>query len=224
MNGYILVNKEKNWTSFDVVKFLRGRLNCKKLGHSGTLDPLATGLLILLVNDYTKLSYEFTSLCKTYSFVIKLFETTTTGDAEGEVCETKEPISIEENQIKQMLSQSLGEMKLRVPELSAKKVNGQKLYNLKRKGKEVPVIFQDVKINTIEFISYKAPFLSIKANVSSGTYIRSLVQKIAKDLKTIGYMYSLERNSIGRFDVKDSKFVKKITKHDIIKKDDCKNY
>jgi tRNA pseudouridine55 synthase len=207
MQGLLLVDKPSEWTSFDVVNYVRkivataeGRKpkNCK-VGHTGTLDPLATGLLMLLVGkEYTRRAGELSKQDKTYEVTMKLGFTTPTGDAEGaeEAVSTTMPT---QEAVLEALEQLQGPIMQVPPVYSAMKVNGQRAYKLAREGKEVVLEARPATIYSSELTSYEYPFVRFTARVSSGTYIRSLVQDLGKILDTGAYMSGLRRTSIGDY-------------------------
>lgn len=213
MNGILLVDKPSHWTSFDVVGRVRGLITKsvfnetgKKrfpVGHTGTLDPLATGLLVLLLGTYTKRAPELTKLDKTYEVVMKLGEASTTGDDEGEktAVSNREPLKSE---LVEVCKRFTGDSMQTPPTYSAIKVNGQRAYKLARAGKTVVIEPRPVSIMTIQLEEYAYPLVRFTTHVSSGTYIRSLVEDMGKDLGTGAYMSGLRRTRIGRFDVHDA--------------------
>lgn len=202
----LLIDKPQNWTSFDVVAKVRGivkratGLKKPKVGHAGTLDPLATGLLVILVGDYCKGASEFSKLDKVYDVTAKLGETSTTADGEGEkvVVSERVPSSVE---AQTAINKFVGEIMQTPPIYSAIKVNGQRAYKLARAGKEVVIEPRQITIHSIIDILYAYPTLKFTAKVSSGTYIRSLVEDIGKQLKTGAYMSDLRRTSVGQWDI-----------------------
>jgi tRNA pseudouridine55 synthase len=210
MDGILLINKPIGWTSFEVVNKVRSIIKQSNLasgnkkrypvGHSGTLDPLATGLLIVLIGSYTKRSLEFGKLDKTYEFTIKLGQTSTTGDEEGNKT-TLSDFRPANAQIRQVLNGFKGQIEQIPPIFSAIKINGQPAYKLARKGQSVQLAPRTVHINSIKLVSYHYPLVEIEAYVSSGTYIRSLAEDIGTALKTGAYTVSLRRTSIGQFNV-----------------------
>lgn len=208
MDGLLLVDKPIGWTSFDVVAKVRGILKHggiakPKVGHTGTLDPLATGLLVLVLGEYCKRAQEFSKLDKTYEVTMKLGETSTTGDDEGEKVNLtdRQPTLTE---IQSALKQFLGEISQVPPIHSAIKVNGQRAYKLARAGKEVRLEPRQVRINSIENLEYFYPLVSFSVSVSSGTYIRSLVEDIGRALETGAYMTALKRVTVGTFTLNGS--------------------
>lgn len=222
MDGILLVNKPSGWTSFDVVAKVRGILKRSgvskpKIGHAGTLDPLATGLLILLIGNYTKRAGDFSKLDKTYEVIMKLGETSTTGDEEGTKTVISEKCPVD-SEVKETLKSFVGEIEQTPPIYSAIKVNGQRAYKLARAGKEVKIEPRKVTIYEITHIEYKYPLVTFTTKVSSGTYIRSLVEDIGQKLGTGAYMSDLKRTKVGKFGLGDSVAVtgltdKKIQKH-----------
>lgn len=203
-DGVHLIDKPKGWTSFDVVNKIRfsaakerdKKPKNVKVGHAGTLDPLATGLLIVLVGkEFTKKASEYSKMDKTYEVTMKLGQTSVTGDEEGEKTEIsdKKP-STEE--VQEAVNKFEGEIMQTPHSFSAIKVNGQRAYKLARKGKEVVIEPRKVRINSLELTDYTYPLVKFTASVSSGTYIRSLVEDIGKELKTGAYMSDLRRTQI----------------------------
>ncbi len=208
MDEIRLIDKPKGWTSFDVVGKIRSNLRKEtgekvKVGHAGTLDPLATGLLIVLIGKATKRQDEFMKLDKVYEVVMKLGETSTTADDEGEktVVSDRKP---SENEVLNAVNSFVGDISQIPPAYSALKVNGQRAYKLARAGKEVVIEPRKVTIYSIEEVKYEYPIVSFTTKVSSGTYIRSLVGDIGVKLATGAYMTELRRTSIGEYSIKDA--------------------
>lgn len=262
----LLVDKPVGWTSFDVVAKIRNTLRAVqasnnkqqktnnsqssnindqkpkkiKVGHAGTLDPFATGLLIILVGDECKKAGDFLKLDKTYEFTAKLGEVSTTGDPEGEILEyekwnmkngpssgplvptemgiqphsrgrsdsTSTPTSAE---VKKVFTHFTGEITQIPPAYSAIKVDGKRAYKLAREGKKVEIPPRQVKINRIELVSYTYPYLRCVCDVSSGTYIRTLVEDIGTELGVGAYCTELRRTKIGQYDITHAKTVKQAT-------------
>ncbi len=177
-----------------------------KVGHTGTLDPFATGLLVLVVGSYTKRAQEFSGLDKTYEAEMVLGATSTTGDKEGEIIQiphTNYHIP-SRSDIEAVLSSFMGQISQTPHKYSAVKVNGQRAYKLARQGKEVQLEPRQVTVYRLQIAGYKYPKLQITARVSSGTYIRSLAEDIGKKLGTGAYLSSLRRTSVGKFNVKQA--------------------
>jgi tRNA pseudouridine55 synthase len=217
MDGVLLVDKPKGWTSFDVVAKVRGVIRREtgqkkpKVGHTGTLDPLATGLLVLLLGSYTKKATELSKLDKIYQVTMKLGEISTTADEEGEKTKTSRE-KPEVNTIEQVMKQFTGEIEQVPPIYSAIKVEGQRAYKLARAGKEVKLEPRTVKIYSIKLIDYTYPTMKFITKVSSGTYIRSLVEDIGKQLGTGAYMSDLRRTQVGEFELKDAVLIEDLQK------------
>lgn len=220
MDGLLLIDKPKGWTSFDVVAKVRGLLRQSgvikpKVGHTGTLDPMATGLLVLTLGSYCKRAQEFSKLDKTYEVTMKLGETSTTGDEEGK----KTKVSDDQpslTDVKAALQIFVGHIEQTPPIYSAIKVNGQRAYKLARQGKEVALEPRKVVIHSLRLTNYAYPTVSFTAKVSSGTYIRSLVGDIGKQLKTGAYMTDLIRTEVGQFQLNEAKGVDGLTDIDLL--------
>lgn len=206
MEEIIFVDKPSGMSSFGAVARVRRILSQReghkiKVGHTGTLDPFATGLLILLAGKATKKAPELTKLDKVYEATIRLGATSTTGDPEGEVTIVDEKPSISEEQVEETLRKFTGEIEQTPPVFSAIKINGQRAYKLARAGKAVEMPKRKVTIYKIEIIDYKSPFLKIRAHVSSGTYIRTLAEDIGRELGCGAYTTELHRTKIAQYDI-----------------------
>lgn len=209
MNGLLILNKDKNMTSFDCVAIAKKVFNTKKVGHTGTLDPLATGVLVLCVGDATKLVPFLEADSKTYIAEVLIGKSTTTYDLEGEVTKETKVSSLSDDEVDNVLKKFVGNITQTPPIYSAIKVNGKKLYEYARNNKEVEIPQRNVTINSLERISDVVIYdgiakFSIKCDVSKGTYIRSLCFDIAKELGYPGLMSSLVRTRSGNFKLDDS--------------------
>ena len=209
MNKIVLIDKPTGMTSFGVVARLRRKISEQvghkvKVGHTGTLDPFATGLMILLVGKATKRSDEFLKLDKWYDATICFGKVSSTGDPEGELTDVSADIPTKE-QICQTITQFIGEIKQIPPAFSAIKIDGQRAYKLARQGKTVDMPSRSVQIYALELVDYNYPILKIKTHVSSGTYIRTLAEDIGKSLGTGAYCQELRRTKIAEYDVDDAK-------------------
>ena len=209
MNEIVLIDKPTGMTSFGVVARLRRKISEQvghkvKVGHTGTLDPFATGLMILLVGKATKRSDEFLKLDKWYDATICFGKVSSTGDPEGELTDVSADIPTKE-QICQTITQFIGEIKQTPPAFSAIKIDGQRAYKLARQGKTVDMPSRSVQIYALELVDYNYPILKIKTHVSSGTYIRTLAEDIGKSLGTGAYCQELRRTKIAEYDVDDAK-------------------
>lgn len=203
MNKLLIVNKEKNLTSRDVVNELTKIFNTKKIGHTGTLDPIATGVLVCLFGKYTKLVDLLTSLDKEYIAEIKLGIKTDTGDITGNIIENKS-FNITEGSIIKVFEEFPKKYEQIVPKYSAVKINGKKLYEYARNNIEIELPKREVSIYSLELIRFDKDIIKFKAHVSKGTYIRSLIEDICEKLGTVGTMNNLIRTKQGNFDIKDS--------------------
>ena len=203
--GFYLINKEKGCASFRNISILRKVLNLKKVGFAGTLDPMASGLLIMASGKATKFLDAFHSLNKIYEAQIKFGKTSNTFDAEGVIKTKKITKKPSREQIQKLLEKKFTGTILQTPPIfSAKKINGQKAYNLARKNKKVKLKPVKITINKIKILNYEYPYLDLKINCSKGTYIRSIANDLGKKLKTGGMLVKLKRTNIGPFDLKSS--------------------
>lgn len=198
MNGVILVNKEINRTSRDIVNDLVHIFHTKKIGHTGTLDPLATGVLVTTIGRYTKLNELLTSTYKEYICTFKLGVLTDTLDITGNILKEKE-VNISEEEITKVIESYKGVYNQQVPIFSSVKVNGKKLYEYARRGENIDLPSREVDIKNIEILSIEKNRIKIKTLVSKGTYIRSLVRDIGTSLNTYATMESLIRTKQGNF-------------------------
>lgn len=207
MQGILLVDKPAGWTSFDVVNYVRRRVATAegkkprqvKVGHTGTLDPFATGLLVLLIGkQYTSRAQELSKLDKTYEVKLKLGFTSSTGDPEGEI-QAVSTTAPSESAVLEAVEQFRGTIWQTPPVYSAIKVGGQRAYKLARAGKKVELEPRQVTIQGLELIDYSYPELRLVADVSSGTYIRTLVEDLGQTLKTGAYTTLLCRTKVGQY-------------------------
>lgn len=227
MNGYVLIDKPKGWTSFDVVNYIRRMVqqngldiaelkpgeNRKKrfpTGHTGTLDPSATGLIVVLLGKYTKRAMELTKLDKTYDVTMTLGKASTTGDQEGDITDVSDSIPTAEA-LQAALAKFTGDIMQVPPAFSAMKINGQRAYKLARAGKEVVLEARPARINANVLQSYEYPAVRFSADVSSGTYIRSLVEDVGRELGTGAYMSDLRRTKVGPFNLGEAVNVTELT-------------
>lgn len=205
----ILIDKPAGLSSFGVVARVRRRLSMEagkkvKVGHTGTLDPFATGLLILLANNATKLSNQFLKLDKWYEATICLGKTSTTGDPEGEITDQHVEVIPTFEEVKTVVSKFVGKITQTVPVFSAVKINGQRAYQLARRGEAVSMPTRQIEIYAIEILSYNYPELVIRTHVSSGTYIRTLGEDIGKALGVGAYLTALRRTQVGEYQIKNA--------------------
>ena len=212
MDGILIVNKPKGFTSQDVVSKVKKLLNEKKAGHTGTLDPLATGVLPVLLGNSTKLSKYLIEHDKTYIAKIKLGQKTDTGDSEGKIVEEKAVPEILVEDAKKVLDSFLGKQKQVPPMYSAIKINGKKLYEYARNGKTVEVPARDIEIYSIKLLGIEAKEIEFEVSCSKGTYIRTLCEDIAVKLGTVGYMADLKRTVVDKFKIEDTYSFEEIEK------------
>lgn len=202
MNGIICINKPKGKTSFDVVRYIQRELKVKA-GHSGTLDPNATGVLVVAINKATK-ALQFLGLeDKVYTATLKLGLKTDTGDVWGETIDETIVPPLDKETVMHILNTFIGKQSQRVPIVSAKKIDGKKLYEYHRQNIEVETQYTDIEIFDIQFIDFKDDEITFTAHVSNGTYIRTLCEDIAQALNTVGTMATLNRDQVGKFTMAD---------------------
>lgn len=213
MNGILLINKPKDYTSHDIVAVIK-RLTNEKVGHTGTLDPNATGVLPLLVGKATGLSKYLINHDKIYIATLKLGIKTDTADGEGNVIEEKEIPSINEEKINHTFKEILGEQNQVPPMYSAIKINGKKLYEYARSGRTVEIEPRKITIYDMKLVEYNKTNKEIifKISCSKGTYIRTVCEDVAEKLNTVGYMKELERLKVGEFSIENSVGIEKIKK------------
>lgn len=215
-DGIVLIDKPTGWTSFDVVAKIRGKIRSGysekgikptkrqlRVGHAGTLDPFASGLLVVLVGDDCKKAGDLLKLDKVYRTVIHLGKTSTTGDPEGEVTSVSDAVPTK-SEVVEVLKSFVGEIVQTPPIYSAIKVNGQRAYKLAREGKPVDIPKRTVSVHSIELVDYTYPNLTILAHVGSGTYIRTLAQDIGTALGTSAYCSELRRMRVGEWDIQSA--------------------
>jgi tRNA pseudouridine55 synthase len=200
----ILVNKPLDWTSFDIVHRVRAMFEVKKIGHAGTLDPKATGLLILCTGKMTKQIDLFMDWEKEYTGTIELGGITKSFDTETEVYETKDISGITESEVKQLFSSFIGAQQQLPPMYSAIKMNGRRLYKDARKGKEIDRPTREIVIKEFEMTSFTLPHVGFRVVCSKGTYIRTLANDIGSRLGCGAYLKQLTRTRIGEFHVNDA--------------------
>ncbi len=203
MNGIIIINKEKDYTSRDVVNKLCHILHTKKIGHTGTLDPIATGVLVCVIGKYTKLCELLTSEYKEYIATMKLGFLTDTLDTTGRIVLEK-GYNVNEENIKEVLKSFIGKSIQSVPKYSAIKVNGKKLYEYARNNENIEIPKREIDIKGIELIDFNQNIIKFKCLVSKGTYIRSLIRDIGYKLNTVATMSDLIRTKQGKFNIENS--------------------
>lgn len=211
MEGIIVVNKPKGITSFDVIRKLKKILKTKKIGHTGTLDPLATGIMLVCVGKATKLASDLEAKDKIYIADFDIGYATDTYDIEGKKI-AENIIEVSKENLKQSIKKFIGNIKQIPPMYSAIKIDGNKLYHLARKGIEVERPKRDVTIEYINLLDFKDNKVKIETKVSKGCYIRSLVYDIGQDLGTYATMIALQRKQVGDYSLENSYSLEQIEK------------
>lgn len=211
----LFIDKPKGITSFDVIRRLRRILGVKKMGHAGTLDPLASGLMIIAIGAATKKLNEFLKLPKVYRADILLGRRTTTGDMEGEILEEKEVPATSREEVEGIAGTMKGIIALPVPAYSAIKVHGKALYKYAREGNSIEMPIKNMEVLWIKVLDWKQDeqesLLSIECEVASGTYIRSLAEELGRRLQTVATLKDLRRIQIGKFRIEDAKTLEELT-------------
>lgn len=216
MDGIIIINKPKGYTSHDVVNIVKKKLNISKVGHTGTLDPNATGVLPILIGKATKISKYLIEHNKTYIAELALGEKSSTGDIEGEIIEKQELPNLEEHQIKQVLESFIGKQMQTPPIYSAIKINGKKAYEYARSGQTIELKPREIEIIDISLVNFEKGSITFKVKCSKGTYIRVLCEDIARKLGTVGLMKELCRTRVNEFDIEQSTDLKELKATDLI--------
>jgi tRNA pseudouridine55 synthase len=209
-SGLILVDKPQDWTSHDVVNFVRRRFAISKVGHCGTLDPIATGLLVLLLGRATRLSSRLLSQDKVYSGVLCLGVETHTQDRAGEVTATADPGGVTPEAVRAAAARFVGPIMQVPPMVSALKVDGQRLYKLARRGEEVEREPRPVQIHRFDIDAVEIPMVRFTVHCSKGTYIRTLCADVGRDLGCGAHMYDLRRLRSGSFRIEDAHTIEAI--------------
>jgi len=203
-SGFILINKPAGPTSHDIVDELRTKTGIQKIGHAGTLDPFAEGLLILLVGDYTKKQPYFLNLPKKYDAVLRLGIESDTHDIEGSLRENNPESYPLREDVEQVLDKFRGKIKQMPPEYSAIKIGGKKSYEAAREGTILPLNTRDVEIYNLRVIWYKYPILNLEIECSKGTYIRALARDIGHALHVGAILTTLTRTGIGQCSIENA--------------------
>lgn len=204
MDGILVVDKPQGMTSHDVVDFIRKRFGLKKVGHAGTLDPMATGVLVVLIGSFTKSSNSFLNDDKEYEAAFTLGARSDTGDAWGRITVIEKDINFEREDIEIVFKKFLGHIEQIPPMYSAVKVGGEKLYNLARKGIDIKRDPRKVFIKKLEIFEVALPEVRFKVTCSKGTYVRQLCADIGEDLGCGAYMSYLRRTRSGNFEINEA--------------------
>ncbi|MBR2392247.1 MAG: tRNA pseudouridine(55) synthase TruB [Elusimicrobiaceae bacterium] len=204
-SGILLINKPKDFSSHDIIAICRREMKTKKIGHSGTLDPMATGLLILLIGrDATRQQDQFLKLDKVYSATLTLGEETDSWDAYGEVIRTAPVPTLTQVKLEEAAKSITGKIRQPIPFFSAKRINGNRMYELARKGAEMERKYNEVTVEWLQIQLQTPTQISFTVRCSCGTYVRSLGYMLAEKLGTVGHLTTLTREQIGTFDLKDA--------------------
>ena len=200
-SGVLLIDKPAGITSHDVVDRIRKLYRTRRVGHTGTLDPIASGLMLVLVERATKIAPYLTVLSKRYLASIRLGVVSDTGDSEGNLTETGNPSAVSTDQIREALSAFVGETAQRIPAYSAVRSGGRRLYELARGGEDVPELERTVTIHRAELVEHSGDIAVVRIDCSSGTYIRSLAEALGEALGCGAHMCGLRREAVGRWTV-----------------------
>ncbi len=216
-NGILLIDKEAGITSYDVIRKLKQYFpKGQKIGHAGTLDPFATGLLVILLGKFTKKSLEIMRMHKSYTVTAEFGYETDTHDPTGNrVAKDDELDEISENEIEEALEKFRGKIKQTPPDFSAKRVKGKRAYDLARQGKNVKLEPREIEIYRLEQAGHDWPRVKFEVECSKGTYVRTLVVDLAQELGTYATPIELRRTKIGKYDVKDAVGSDKLSKDDL---------
>ncbi len=202
--GILVVNKPSGITSHDVVSAIRRKLNMKRVGHAGTLDPMATGVLVILLGKSTKLFDKFVAFDKGYRATLRLGTKTSSADIMGTVLEQKPYDGVSQEQVEKALAGFVGEIEQKPPMVSAVKHKGERLYKLARQGKEVERVARKVRINELRILRFASPEAEFFMACSKGTYVRQLAEDVGDVLGCGACICQIERTKVGPFDIADS--------------------
>ena len=210
ISGALVVDKPVGMTSHDVVQAIRNGTNLRRAGHTGTLDPRASGVLVILVGPAVRLSEYVSASDKRYQAIIRLGGSTDTFDAEGMVTPTKDPVNVTEAQFEEALKTFVGEIEQTPPPYSAVKVQGRKAYEMAREGEEVELAPRKITVHHLEVLEWTPPEVVIDVHCSSGTYVRSLANDLGVMLGCGAYLVGLRRTKSGRFSLRDAVPLRKL--------------
>ena len=202
--GIVIINKREGMTSHDVVSFIRRRFNMKRVGHAGTLDPMATGVLVVLLGKATKLSDRFIAFDKAYRATLRLGLKTVSADITGKTLEEKQYDAIKQEQVKEVFGQFTGDIDQLPPMVSAVKHKGERLYKLARKGVTVERAARRVRINELSLLNFNLPDVEFFMACSKGTYVRQLAEDVGDVLGCGACISQIERTKVGPFDIKEA--------------------
>lgn len=212
LDGLLLINKPKTWTSFDVCNFFKRRFHIAKVGHTGTLDPQATGVLIILLGRYTRMSSIFTEQRKTYRGTLQLGIRTDSQDGDGQVVEKKEWSHISPSDIQKMVPKFRGNLMQKPPMISAVKYHGKRLYKLARSGETVERELRPMTVYRFDIEGIRLPHVDFSVEVSKGTYVRTLAEDFGAALNSTAYLENLSRTAVGPYTLAECLEIKDIEK------------
>ena len=204
MEGIIVINKSPGITSHDVVGFIRRKFKMRRVGHAGTLDPLATGVLVMLLGRSTKLFDQFVAFDKSYRATLRLGTQTPTADIMGDVLEQKPFDTISSSRVEDVFRDFVGDIEQMPPMVSAVKHQGKRLYKLAREGKSVERAARKVRIDEVRLLSFQLPEVGFFMACSKGTYVRQLAEDVGDALGCGACISQIERTKVGPFDIKDA--------------------
>ncbi len=210
ISGVLVVDKPVGMTSHDVVQVIRTGTGLRRAGHTGTLDPRASGVLVILVGPAVRLSEFVSASDKRYQAIIRLGSTTDTFDADGKITPSEEPVNVTEEQFEAVLKTFIGEIEQTPPPYSAVKVQGRKAYEMAREGEEVELAPRKITVHHLEVLEWAPPEVVIDVHCSSGTYVRSLANDLGKELGCGAYLVGLRRTKSGRFSLRDATPLRKL--------------
>jgi tRNA pseudouridine55 synthase len=210
ISGVLVVDKPVGMTSHDVVQAIRNGTNLRRAGHTGTLDPRASGVLVILVGPAVRLSEYVSASDKRYQAIVRLGSTTDTFDADGKVTRANIPVNVTESQFEEVLKTFIGEIEQTPPPYSAVKVQGRKAYEMARQGEEVDLSPRKITVHHLEVLEWAPPEVVIDVHCSSGTYVRSLANDLGEKLGCGAYLVGLRRTKSGRFSLRDAVPLRKL--------------
>ncbi len=210
ISGVLVVDKPVGMTSHDVVQVIRNGTGLRRAGHTGTLDPRASGVLVILVGPAVRLSEYVSASDKRYQAIIRLGSTTDTFDAEGKFTRSNQPVDVTEAQFEEVLQSFIGEIEQTPPPYSAVKVQGRKAYEMARQGEEVDLTPRKIQVHHLEVLEWAPPEVVVDVHCSSGTYVRSLANDLGEKLGCGAYLVGLRRTKSGRFSLRDATPLRKL--------------
>lgn len=215
--GIVLINKPMGITSHDVVGFIRRTFKMRRVGHAGTLDPMATGVLVILLGNSTKLFDKFVAFDKTYRATLRLGLKTTTADIMGKTTMERPYVSISREDVEKVFKQFTGDIDQKPPMVSAVKHQGERLYKIARQGIEVERTARRVRIDELKILQYNLPDVEFLMSCSKGTYVRQLAEDVGEVLGCGACISQIERTKVGPFDIKDAVTLEKLNEGHILK-------